>query len=186
MSAARVTENLSVWVCRFAASSTLGNHISSLNTNSGVAVWAGMKKKRRSAFAVTTPGRQVQTKEPASTEEHPSWTRVGRYRNVDLVRLRELFLLQPRSLSSWSVAIGRVVAPGCFSPFLLSSRASFCCPCHRMWLPGTGNAGFETRDRAARENSSRLSRLATPSSHTGAFESPMPDREPVSACTSRP
>lgn len=39
------------------------------------------------------------------------------------------------------------VAPGCFSPFLLSSRASSC-PVTGCGLPGTGNAGFETRDRA--------------------------------------
>lgn len=36
------------------------DEISSLNTNLEAVVWAGMKKKRRSALAVTTPGRQVQ------------------------------------------------------------------------------------------------------------------------------
>lgn len=39
------------------------------------------------------------------------------------------------------------MVPGCFSPFLLSSRASSC-PVTGCGLPGTGNAGFETRDRA--------------------------------------
>lgn len=115
----------------------------------------------------------------------------GTVRDVGLVRLSRLLLSQPRSLNSSPVAIGRVVAPGCFSLFLLSSQASSAMPCRRMWLPGTGNAGFEPRDRAPQRNSTlHVYTFATTRHfvvpHTGTFESQMPDREPVSGCTSQP
>ena len=144
-----------------------------------------MKKKRRSALAVTLPDRQVQTKRAGHEGGTPLLARVGRYRRVGLVRLEFLFLLQPRRLSSRPVAIGRVVSPRVvlarFSsplepppPALSQDVAAR----HR-------ERGFRNSGQGTAENSSRLPRLATPS-HTGAVKSPMTDREPVSVCTSQP
>lgn len=144
-----------------------------------------MKKKCRSALAVTTPGRQVQTKGPATKEEQPSWVRVGRHRSVGLVRPRKLFLFQPRGLSSSPVAIGRVVAPGCFSPFLLSSRASRCCPVTGCGCPAPGTQVSKLGTGHRRGTVVVCHDSPRRASHTGMFESPMPDRKPVSVCTSQ-
>lgn len=47
------------------------DEISSLNTNLGMVVWAGMKKKRRSVLAINTPGRQVQSQGRPSEKNTP-------------------------------------------------------------------------------------------------------------------
>lgn len=124
----------------------------------------------------------------------PYLARVGRYRRVVgslLIRLRFLFPFQPRSLSSGPVAIGRVLWPRVvLARFSSPSRASSSLSCHRMWLARRRERRFRNSGQGhRRENSSRSKPLATPSPppHTHvAVKSPMPDRKPVSVCTSQP
>lgn len=89
--------------------------ISSKNTNLGAVVWAGMKKKRRSAIAVTMPGRQVQNQgRPWKSNTPPSPGRQVPWAKRSLFSLSGsgiLFPFQPRNLSSRPVAIGRVMWP---------------------------------------------------------------------------
>lgn len=114
------------------------------------------------------------------------------YRRVGnlLIRLRFfLFPFQPRYHSSWPVAIGRVVWLRVVLARFSSSRASSL-SCHRMWLARHRERRFRNSGQGIAEKTVVVvchDSPLRPLPHTMcAVKSPMPDREPVSVCTSQP